>query len=299
MTRKRISAATLLLISGVIMLSASFTIKSCFADSPDTWNQIIVNEIQKVSSGGGYSTASETDEYPHTSWEGMAIAWSYRSGKGISINMSKARPSFCSSACYMMLLKALSVWDTDNVISRQAWLALRPYTLECMKYKMQDDGVGCWGYANANGPGIALLVKKMGAGRNYYIGGRTEYSTAAKHRKAWQRAEKGDFLKIFWNEKIGKDERGHQVIYMGSERAYQDGVRDDLIWYWSSQSGTDGYGLTCRHASEIRRAVLTKITNPGAFADAFTKLPPYRKNTWLASLLTKNVSLTVMKTKIK
>ena len=263
-----------------------------------SWNSIVVSEIGKVTPGGGYSTAVETTQYPRTSWEGMKKAWYWSRKSGISIRLEKARPSFCSSACYMMLLKALSVWDEEGVISKKAWIALRPYTVKGMKYPAQDDGVGCFGYANANGPGVAMLVKTIGAGTNYYIGGRKEYDSAAKWRKAWKKAKKGDFLKLFFNSKIGRSESGHQVIFMGREKAYKNGVRDDLIYYWSSQGSTDGYGIASRHASEIRRAVLTKITNPGAFAEADTLLPPDQKNQWLNSLLRKNVSVKAMKKQI-
>ncbi|MBQ6386955.1 MAG: hypothetical protein IJJ38_12460 [Lachnospiraceae bacterium] len=263
-----------------------------------SWNKIVVSEIKNSEDGGGYSTMRVTDAYPQSSWEGMEKAWSWSEEDGIVIDLNEARPSFCSSACYMMLLKSLSVWDEKGVIGEEAWTALRPYTMEDMEYAIQDDGIGCWGYANANGPGIAMLVKRLNAGRNYYIGGRSEYASAAKYRKAWNKAKKGDFLKIFWNRKIGRDESGHQVIFMGRKRSYVDGVRDDLIYYWSSQGGTDGYGVTSCRASKIRRAVLTKITRPAAFADAMKRLPPRRKNKWLASLLKKNVSVRTMKKKV-
>ena len=112
-----------------------------------------------MQSGGGYSTVKQTSLYPHTTWEGMKKAWSWSKKRGIQINLAEARPSFCSSACYMLLLKALSVWDRDQQsISKSAWVALRPYTVRHMKYKFQNDGVGCWGCANANGPGVAVLV---------------------------------------------------------------------------------------------------------------------------------------------
>ena len=264
-----------------------------------SWNRIVLREIAKTENGGGYSTVRQTALYPQTSWTGMKRAWSYSRKNGISIRMELARPSFCSSASYMMLLKALSVWDEDAVIGKKAWIALRPYTVKGMKYKVQDDGVGCFGYANANGPGVAMLVKTIGAGKNIYIGGRKDYPSAAKWRKAWKKAKKGDFLKLFFNSAIGRDELGHQVIFMGTQKAYKDGVRDDLIYYWSSQQSTNGYGIACRHASEIRRAVLTKITNPEAFAEADVLLPPNRKNRWLGSLLRKNVSVKAMKRRIQ
>ena len=193
------------------------------------------------------------------------------------------------------ILSALSVWDTEGVIGENAWSALRPYTLEGMDYEFEDDGVGCWGYANANGPGVALLVNRMKAGKNYYIGDRSEYTSAAKYRKAWNKAKKGDFLKIFFDDRIGRDELGPQVILMGRKKSYRNGVRDDRIYYWSSQQSTDGYGIKSCRASKIRRAVLTKITDPAAFGKAMRRLPPTRTNKWLQSCVSKKISLRSMK----
>ncbi len=252
---------------------------------PTTWNEVILSVISGVKNGGGYYTGGRpTDEYPVTTGQAMYNAFSIKSGRGV-IDLSKARPSYCSSAVYMVMLKTLSVWDKNHVISKAAWQNLRPYTIRGLSYPPQNDGDGCWGRANANGPGPAVLVKELGAGKNYYVAAPSEYREADGYWKAWAKAEPGDLMKIFRTKYIGRDERGHMTVYLGHRYALgENGKRDDIIYYWSSQSSTGGYGIASSRASEIFRAVLTKVTKPAAFNNA-KNIMPDDTETWLASLL--------------
>ena len=253
--------------------------------TPKTWNEILLRVISETKNGGGYYTGSRKDEeHPRTTAEGLAEAFAM--GKeGVSIDLSKARPSYCSSAVYMVMLKTLLMWDQSGAISEKAWENLRPYPQKGMAYPAQNDGVGCWGRANANGPGAAVLVRELKAGKNLYIGAPSEYKKAGSYWNAWAKAEPGDLLKIFRTKDIGTKERGHMVVYLGHRYALdRDGKRDDVIYYWSSQSSTDGYGIASCPASEIFRAVLTKVKDPAAFDNAKT-IAPTDTDPWLASLI--------------
>lgn len=58
-------------------------------------------------------------------------------------------------------------------------------------------------YANANGPGLAVLTKELSVGENFYIKPEKDYLNHEDYVKAWDQVKPGDFLKIFWNEHIG------------------------------------------------------------------------------------------------
>ena len=105
----------------------------------------------------------------------------------------------------MILLKALSEWDTNGRISKEAWLNLKPYCVEDREYPIQKDGVGCWGRGNANGPGLGILAAQVGAGENTYIAPRESYASDEEYYAAWDQPKTGDFMKLFWNENIGGD----------------------------------------------------------------------------------------------
>ena len=218
------------------------------------------------------------------------------------IDLAKARPSFCSSACYMVLVRSVLTWDTyantGTPVSVKSWRALKPYTVQGLAYPVQDDGVGAWGRANANGPGMAVLIRELGAGENILIKNKKEYKSESAYWSAWERAEPGDFLKIFRSASIGASERGHMVVYLGRKKASSGGVRDDIVYYWSSNGSradtSKGYSISSCRASEIYRGVITKVTKPQAFAGA-SKISPTNRDKWLRSLLDVNVSLADMK----
>ncbi|MDO4619631.1 MAG: hypothetical protein Q4B09_03315 [Lachnospiraceae bacterium] len=260
------------------------------AKTAGTWNKRVMKMIAVIGTGGGYSTGANA-------FAALQNAFTLSGGKG-SVKMNRLSPSFCSDAVYMLVLKTLSYWNDRYRISEKAWINLRPYCVKGMKYPAQDDGTGAWGMANANGPGFAVLAKKLGAGKNTLILNRKEYSSEKKYWAAWDSAVPGDVMKIFRSSKIGKSEQGHLVIYLGRKSAMSNGKRDDIIYYWSSQKSTNGKGITSCRASQIYRAVLTKITKPAAF-NAAASLSPKTKNSWLFALKEqKDVSVSEMKKKI-
>lgn len=268
--------------------------------TPDSFNQLILASVSGVEPGGGYYTGYDIREgFAGTAWTGLDAAVD-TSGEKPVINLSVARPSFCSSACYLVLLKTLLDWDTQGVISRQAWQNLKPYTLmendegydKTRPY--QNDGYGCWGRANANASGFASLIRELGAGESFYIAPKADYSDASEYTEIWTKCRPGDFLKLFWNDGIGRDdsgntgESGHLVIFLSLTEAYNEsGDRDDIISYWSSNGSgfmpEGGYGTGECRTSDIFRAICTRITCPEAFCNA-EMIMPYDCDAWLASL---------------
>lgn len=252
-----------------------------------SWQEAIYEARQEFKDGGGYYTWIK-DPFNRAgtgaatnAWEGMDMA--YQIGENDSqpvIDVSKARPSFCSSATYMLLVRAIQLWNNNrNVISRDAWVNMKPITWPFAQH--EDDGYGCFGRCNANGAGVACFIKDVNAGKNYYVGNRSEYATEKDYLNAWSQGKYGDFMKIFWNSGIGcdnnnpvGDESGHSVLFLGRQEAYNpvDGSRDDIITYWSSNgSGTNetmGYGVQTTRMSKIYRCVFTDITNPENFNNA-------------------------------
>lgn len=272
-----------------------------------SWNDSVQYAMSLFEDGGGYYTGSRTGSslppgFTQNTWQGMDAAFQLPDGASKpTIDVSKARPSFCSSAVYMLFLKSLLTWDTGRSrISRAAWVNLKPYTLAVTDslgnvIPREDDGYGCWGRANANGPGLGVLTYELNAGENYYIGNRSEYASAKDYIDAWEKVKPYDFLKIFWNDGIGcdnddpaGDESGHMVLFLGRKVAYDsDGARDDIVTWWSSNgSHTDsnaGYGTESCPISKIYRAVATRITKPEA-VDAAQNIDRFNVNQWLSSL---------------
>ncbi len=205
---------------------------------------------------GGYSTADVAHDALHASF-----VWNEHSGR-LSFNPAGARPSFCSGAVYAAVLSALIRWEAaqpQRHISEEAWKALAP--------KRVPDGVGAWGWANANGPGFALLVQRLRAGASF---------------TDWAKARPADIAKFWWNDNIGADERGHLVIFIADE--------GDKVRVWSSNQPTggaaNGFGIKTYPKSAIKRVLFTRITNPAAFNRAAS----IGENTWLMDLTKRNVS---------
>lgn len=218
------------------------------------WYQALRSGLSQFRDGGGYRTSREAMEALAL----KACRWNPRARRPVFL-LREATPSFCSSACYLLLLKSLEIWDSRQparVISEQAWLALAP--------RMgQHDGEGPWGWANANGPGLAVLVHALGAGVNF---------------EDWRQARPGDFMKIFWTDHIGRRESGHLTVLV------KDG--GDEVTFWSSNM-PDGYGAKTISKSRIRRVIFTRITRP----ERFNLAPRIGSHAWLSSLLKKDASM--------
>lgn len=217
--------------------------------------QSAIMSMQRIGPGG-YSTDGGAKQALVSSF-----TWSEKMRRPV-FNPMVARPSFCSSAVWVATLSALVHWETQNryrAISPAAWKALMP--------QLVKDGEGPWGYANANGPGFALLAHRLGAGVNF---------------TDWKMARPSDILKIWWNEHIGANERGHLVILVKDEGT--------TACVWSSHKARDGqpagYGLRRIPKNVMKRVLFTRITRPAAFNRAH-KLPD---EPWLTELMHANTT---------
>lgn len=214
-------------------------------------NALVLAQVRAMPLGGGYAATREAN---------AALAAAVRPGAtGVTIDAGKARPSYCSGATYLVFLKTLLAAQQAGLLpplAEETWQRLAP--------KSAPDGTGIWGRWNANGPGTARLFHDLHLGKNF---------------TAWDEAQPGDFLKIFWTDAVGKKERGHLVVFLGCESVA--GV--EHVRFWSSNI-PGGYGEKSIPKSRIVHALFSRLQNPANIAHASTlpKTDPY-----LASLLSK------------
>lgn len=219
------------------------------------FSDFVLLSLKDMPAGGGYSTKSQASKNLST----KALVWD-EAGRRLRVNVQAAQPSFCSEACYMVLVHALELWQSQasRKLPTNAWKAL------CVHG--QADGVAVWGRANANGPGFAKLVHDLGAGRNF---------------EDIRIARPGDFLKFFWTDEIGCRERGHMVVFLGTEQ-----VEGKLhIRYWSSNV-PEGYSRRSVPIDKMHHLIFTRITKPEMFAGAAELAP---KDAWLADMQKRSV----------
>jgi hypothetical protein len=182
-----------------------------------------------MPTGGSYSATT----YATIRLESAAH---FESGK-FFILPDAASPSYCSGATYLVFLKTIeSLRDSGSLNLNY------PTLMALMIRSGQRDGEGVWGRWNANGPGTARLFFELGLGRNF-----TDFA----------KAQPGDFMKIFWNDEVGKLEHGHSVIFLGAEK--HDGV--EYVRFWSSNIPS-GYGEKSVPRSKIAHAIFSRLENP-------------------------------------
>lgn len=231
----------------------------------NTINAHILLCVKNMPSGGGYSTNKET--FMRLCQD--AVFWDSRINR-LVVRPEKAQPSFCSAACYLVLLQLLMRWDN----AQPEYARLLPQHWQLLDICLNTpDGTGIWGRVNANGPGFAKLMTELRAGLSF---------------DDVTKARPGDFLKIFWTEEIGGRERGHLVVFLGFEalEAGQYGVK-----FWSSNLN-GGYGEKVVPMDAIKRYVFTRITNLSAFRHV-DKMPA--EDLWLESLLREKITPAEMK----
>ena len=212
------------------------------------FNALVLRVIDRMPEGGSYAATAEANR-------GLAQAISVES-TGLFLDPQKARPSYCSGATYLVFVGAL------RELVLQGRLHLDAAALAALTIHGQREGEGVWGRWNANGPGTARLFAELKLGRNF---------------TDWKQARAGDFMKVWWNDEIGKLEHGHSVIYLGTHMI--DSV--EHVNFWSSNQPA-GYGHKLVPRSKIVWAVFSRLENPTGIADA-KALPP--SDAYLASLL--------------
>src|SRR6266446_6673437 len=70
-------------------------------------------------------------------------------------------------------------------------------------------------------------------------------------------AQPGDFMKIFWNQSVGRLESGHSVIFLGTVN-HPDG---EYVRFWSSNI-PNGYGEKEVPRSKIANAIFSRLEAP-------------------------------------
>lgn len=214
-------------------LLLALLVSSC-ASSPREeaadFNREVLTAMRAMPRGGGYSGSDET--------KNKLVAACEVGADGLRFEFARAQPSFCSSATYLVFLKA-----TQESIQPRGELA-RALAVT----RNQRDGHGVFGRWNANGPGAAKLVADLACGVNFVD---------------WEKARPGDFLKIWWTDQIGARERGHHVVYLGHDA--------QSVRFWSSNL-PGGYGEKSVPRQDCARVLFTRITNPSKIVNA-TRLP--------------------------
>lgn len=237
----------------LVLLSAFMLLSKLTLQASD-FNAIVLEQIRTMPEGGGYATTREAHQALSS-----AVAMS---PLGLRIESAKAQPSYCSGATYLLFLKTLVAAEKQGLCPQGLTSS------EFLLPKAMADGVGIWGRWNANGPGTARLFHELGLGKNF---------------TAWEQAKPGDFMKIFWSSDVGKKERGHLVVFLGTET--KDGV--EHVRFWSSNK-PGGYGEKSVPKSKVAAVIFSRLENPSNMQRAAT-MP--KKDTYLASLLTHESSL--------
>lgn len=233
--------------------SLLFLLGLTLAAQADDFNEVVLQQIASMPSGGGYATTTSAHD-------ALSSAARIESGN-VRIQAARAVPSYCSGATYLVFLKTLGELQRRGSypIDRAGWEALMPSRMA--------DGEGVWGRWNANGPGTPRLFFEMGLGRNF---------------TAFEEARPGDFLKLFWTDAVGKNERGHSVVFLGLET--KDGV--EMVRFWSSNK-PGGYGEKSVPRSKIARAIFSRLEKPENISRLALLAP---RDPYLASLLSKESS---------
>lgn len=217
-------------------------------------NEEVLNAVRKMPRGGSYSTGRKAND-------GLARAVQVYSQSGLKCTPSRAKPSYCSGATYLVLLEMIEAAEArgDFKLTQKEAMALMVYG--------QGDGYGVWGRWNANGPGAAKLVRDLGMGFNF---------------ESYDKAQPGDFMKIFWSDEVGKKEFGHLVVYLGTHKR----GGHEYVRFWSSNQ-PKGYGVKSVAKQNVKWAVFTRITNLKGIkrVDNLSK-----RDRYLSSMLTRRFS---------
>lgn len=218
------------------------------------WNAQVLESIARMPEGGVYArflgSKKGAARYTHLyrTVEDLSAALAIEGSGRLKVSPKRAKEfSFCSSATYLVFcdvvasLQAKGIFPEDPAIGREL---LDIGTSESVIHG-EKDGIGIFGHWNADGPGTAVLFERLDLGRNF-----TQI----------EQAKPGDFLKIFWNDLIGKGEKGHLVVYLGRDED------SGAVHVWSSnlqnEDGSGGYGTMWIDRSRIFRMVFSRLERP-------------------------------------
>lgn len=217
-------------------------------------NALILEKIQKMPQGGDYARyrkdLEEVDRFGdlYRTVADLGDSLLVESSGGLTVIPERAANySFCSSATYLLFCEVIGELQRTGRVLPDAALSreLADVGDQVEVIHGRRDGIGIFGHWNADGPGTAVLFERLDLGTNF---------------SDFKGAIPGDFLKIFWNEFIGKGERGHLVVYLG-----QDPVTG-AVQVWSSNfknaDGSSGYGVMWIERSRIVRALFSRLERP-------------------------------------
>lgn len=210
--------AFLLLVAGLMLSHQSWG-----SSRLPLGNRAVLSAIAELPEGGGYGTDRPAVENLELS-VGLVSEGRRPSQPGLS---------FCSSATYVALLAALKKMEIGG------WLSLPPGAWESLSNVSLPDGTGPWGRWNANGIGAARLLRESGLGHSF---------------ADLEMALPGDFLKFFWSEEIGKNERGHLVVFLGLEKT----PSGTAVRYWSANK-PGGIGEKQTMLKSMHNMVFTRL----------------------------------------
>lgn len=214
-------------------------------------NQLALEAIAEMPIEGGY----ELSELPAKRLE---ESFSFVLPADLSVDPFLATPSYCTTATYLIFYKILKrYWDISGINpAKELLLKIKP--------QMEKDGFKIWGRWNSNGPGAAKFVFDSMIGTNF---------------DDVKIARPGDFIKMFWNDKIGKLEKGHTGIFLGV--SIENGIQ--MIRFWASSKSTQGFGERLIPLSEAKKILFTRIDKP----ENFRRIMDIPENDpFLASMLT-------------
>ncbi|MDF1862036.1 MAG: hypothetical protein P1U87_17595 [Verrucomicrobiales bacterium] len=239
-------------------LRVSLTLFGLFACSSHLvagdYNHLVLEKIASMPRAGTYAKyrkdLPEKDRFGDLYSTVTSLDSSIKVGLGGALKVSPeaaATYSFCSSATYLLFCDVISDLQKEGVVAADRGLSRELADVGACEEVIHGklDGVGIFGHWNADGPGTAVLFERLDLGTNY---------SGLSHAKP------GDFLKIFWNDSIGKGERGHLVVYLGKNES------GDAIQVWSSNmenaDGSAGYGTMWIKTGRIKRSVLSRLERP-------------------------------------
>ena len=225
-----------------LLATLLFSLATLSSAQANDLNEYVLQAVSEMPVGGSYSTAHPA---------GLGLIAAVKTQPELAIDTAPAHPSFCTSATYLVFLKALEHLRADGLFSVTA--SLLPFLSPpgSVDSLFNDDGKGIWGRWNANGPGTARLFHELGMGE-IFVG--------------CNKKRPGDFMKIHWNDFVGgTKERGHSVVYLGER--LNPITQAPEVQYWSSNQA-NGYGTAWVARSRIIHAIFSRLQDPNALTHA-------------------------------
>ncbi len=210
-------------------------------------NSLILTSVRSMPKGYGYDASQAAVDR-------LASSVSLENGI-IKQDLKAAKSTFCSGATYLIFLRTI-----EQLRLRNSTLLPEGKYARFAKLGAKD-GEEIFGRWNANGPGTAKLFADLKCGINF---------------TSYDHAYPGDFMKMWWTNAIGKKERGHSVIYLGSY--------GDQIHYWSANH-PKGYGCKSVAKSKIKHVLFSRLTNPAKLVNAHLLAP---RDAFLEDMLRKD-----------